>query len=230
MSILVCSDLHGQYDLWQMIKKDLKEDDTLFFLGDACDRGPEGWKIIKELLSDKRITYIQGNHEDMLYRRYHGFGLDSVRLHDINGGQVTAEAAEQDPDKEQIVKQLHQLPYFAIVTLDDGKTIFLSHSGYSQHIDWDDPILHDKFLWDRQHYYQPQYDYDLVVHGHTPVDYLIEDLQFYDMSCDTKEGSWDGGAYFYAEGTKCDIDLGAHFTGRTVVLNLETLESHVYVQ
>ena len=40
--ILACADIHGCYDLWIQIKKELKEDDFLYFLGDAADRGQDG--------------------------------------------------------------------------------------------------------------------------------------------------------------------------------------------
>ena len=68
MSIYCCSDLHGRYDIWRQIKSFLKPEDKLYYLGDAADRGPNGWKIIKELISDNRIIYIKGNHEDMLVK------------------------------------------------------------------------------------------------------------------------------------------------------------------
>ena len=60
------TDLHGMYPLWEQIRDFCDESDKLIFLGDACDRGDDGLKIIKELLQDKRVTYIKGNHEDFL--------------------------------------------------------------------------------------------------------------------------------------------------------------------
>ena len=59
------TDIHGNYNLWLAIKNYCKEDDEIFFLGDAIDRGPDGIKIMQELFKDKRVTYIIGNHEDM---------------------------------------------------------------------------------------------------------------------------------------------------------------------
>jgi serine/threonine protein phosphatase 1 len=60
------SDVHGIYDLWAQIRDYCDETDTIYFLGDACDRGEDGIRIIIELLQDKRVKYIKGNHEDML--------------------------------------------------------------------------------------------------------------------------------------------------------------------
>lgn len=73
------TDIHGNYDLWLAIKNYCKEDDEIFFLGDAIDRGPDGIKIMQELFKDKRVTYIIGNHEDMF--------LDYVK--DINMALLT---------------------------------------------------------------------------------------------------------------------------------------------
>ena len=60
------SDLHGRYDLWEKIKSHLQENDVIYFLGDAIDRGPDGLKLMQELLTDKRVHYIIGNHEEMM--------------------------------------------------------------------------------------------------------------------------------------------------------------------
>ena len=45
-------------------------DDTpwIIFGGDAIDRGPDGYNIMKQLLDDSHVTYLMGNHEDMFTR------------------------------------------------------------------------------------------------------------------------------------------------------------------
>ena len=66
--VYAVSDLHGMYGLWEKIKNYIDETDTIYFLGDAADRGPHGIKIMKELFTDKRVKYILGNHEDIMSR------------------------------------------------------------------------------------------------------------------------------------------------------------------
>ena len=46
--IYAVSDLHGRYDRYRQLldKLDLEEQDTLYVLGDALDRGPEGFRIL----------------------------------------------------------------------------------------------------------------------------------------------------------------------------------------
>ena len=61
------SDIHGMKPLWDQIMKYLDSNDTLYCLGDCADRGNNGWKIIKDALADKRVIYLKGNHEDMLF-------------------------------------------------------------------------------------------------------------------------------------------------------------------
>ena len=68
MATYASADWHGCYWIWEKIKEILKPDDTLYFLGDAADRGSDGWQIIKELLNDSRIIYLKGNHEDLLIK------------------------------------------------------------------------------------------------------------------------------------------------------------------
>jgi len=67
--IFAFGDIHGMYDLYKAIMDYCYEQDpeaTIVFLGDACDRGRNGYKIIKELLDNPYVIYLKGNHEDML--------------------------------------------------------------------------------------------------------------------------------------------------------------------
>lgn len=59
----------------------LKQDpeSMIIYGGDACDRGPEGYKIMRELLDNPQVIYLKGNHEDMfvsaarfILNNYHG--------------------------------------------------------------------------------------------------------------------------------------------------------------
>ena len=68
MATYACSDLHGRLDLLKQIQDFLQPDDTVYFLGDAGDRGPNPWETIKAVAQDKRFIYLKGNHEDMLVK------------------------------------------------------------------------------------------------------------------------------------------------------------------
>ena len=62
------TDIHGMYDLYRAIMDYCNEQDPeamIIFGGDACDRGRDGYKIMKELLDNPYVVYLKGNHEDM---------------------------------------------------------------------------------------------------------------------------------------------------------------------
>ena len=59
------------YDLYRAIMNYCDEQDpeaTIVFGGDACDRGKDGYKIMKELLDNPRVVYLRGNHEELFCR------------------------------------------------------------------------------------------------------------------------------------------------------------------
>jgi len=69
--IFFFTDIHGMYSLYRAVMDYCKEQDpecTIIFGGDAIDRGPDGYKIMKELLDDPQVIYLKGNHEDMFVR------------------------------------------------------------------------------------------------------------------------------------------------------------------
>lgn len=66
--IFYFTDVHGYYQLYKAaIDYCLKQDpeSMIIYGGDACDRGPDGYKIMRELLDNPQVVYLKGNHEDM---------------------------------------------------------------------------------------------------------------------------------------------------------------------
>ncbi len=63
--IYVISDLHGCYDEYiRMLNKiNFNDNDTLYVLGDICDRGPEPMKILLHMMNHDNIIPIYGNHD-----------------------------------------------------------------------------------------------------------------------------------------------------------------------
>lgn len=62
---MFCSDLHGRYDRWITLpeKIGLRQGDILYVLGDVIDRGPDGCKILLDMMSRPNVIPILGNHE-----------------------------------------------------------------------------------------------------------------------------------------------------------------------
>ena len=229
MATYACSDLHGNWELWAAIKNFLKPDDTLYFLGDAADRGPDGWAIIKDMLQDARVVYLSGNHEEMLVDRINNpYTYEAASLHHQNGGNSTWIEAEKDPEAKDIACELKQLPLWVTYTNQSGQIIFMSHSGSTDIGD------RDNLLWDRSEYIsRKKYDdYDVIVHGHTTIPHLIKDLneiyKFYYQENERPElDEWEGGAYWY-HGRRCDIDCCTIKTRQTVLLDLDTFDEHIF--
>ena len=65
--IFVCSDIHGQYEKYERLWQYVSDDDTLYIIGDVIDRGPDGMKILTDIMVRRNVIFIMGNHECMMY-------------------------------------------------------------------------------------------------------------------------------------------------------------------
>lgn len=229
-----CSDLHGIWQLWEQIDAYCDETDTIFFLGDAADRGPDGLRLMKTLLIDKRVKYIKGNHEDMLVNAFYESDFSLVRY---NGGNPTIKDFQKlsEENKEWLINKLDKLPKELDYTNTNGIHIIMNHSGY----DATNPLIEwrgeDPYIWDRRQICCPWHgdDNTIIIHGHTPIPHLIQRLnevafisnQFYDMPQKIE----DVNIVKYCDGHKIDIDLGSFATGRSALLDLDTLEVKYFV-
>ena len=61
---------------------------------------------------------------------------------------------------------------------------------------------------------------EYMVHGHTPIPYLIEDV----ISDWDENKDWDTGALYYCEGHKIDIDMLTIQSHKACLLDLDTFE------
>ena len=214
------SDLHGQYNLWTAIKNYYNKDDILIFLGDACDRGPDGIKIMQELLADPRVIYIRGNHEDM-FLNFVDKGLDNLNISDeelakYNGCTPTLEAFRNLEEQEQksLVSQLKRKLQFSYIYINkEKKNIFLSHAGIDfSEIGTDD---FNKLIWNRyatiEKPWDNKYKYWYIIHGHTPTPTLIPNSNIPKI-------------LRYENNHKIDIDLASFVTHTIAAIDLDTLQ------
>ena len=145
--IFYFTDIHGMYDLYHAIMSYCKEQDPdamIIFGGDACDRGRDGYKIMKELLNNWNVVYLKGNHEDMFVQAacevlkyfkmrnkneqqvkaalYSTMGLDnykSIQLALYNGGLQTLTDWILDGQSVSFIDKIDNLPLtFSIGTYD----------------------------------------------------------------------------------------------------------------
>lgn len=237
MATLCFSDIHGQRQLFDAVMDKIGPDDRAYFLGDAIDRGPDGWAIFKQIIDDPRITFICGNHEDMMINALRDFPEikwnNDVEVWGWNGNGPTLDGIyEDDPAVvKDYLDRAKNLPIFQTYTNPSGDEFWLSHAGcdYTEHIN---ELSREQLIWDRSHFLTNMWYHDnpenlYIVHGHTPTPILVEEMSMY---CDDipRAGEIAPGAYFYAKGHKIDIDCGAHFTGYTTLLNLDTFDEEVF--
>ncbi len=233
MATYACSDLHGRLDLLKQIQDFLKPDDTVYFLGDAGDRGSEPWKTIKEVAKDKRFIYLKGNHEDMLVRameddiKYDHYCGSNYFLLVTNDGGKTFLEWQQEGQRNDWWHYLKTLPTYKKYINESGYTIHLCHAGFNPM--QDDAIPNDEdLLWDRQHFLTPNPifgDKELVVHGHTPIPLLINRTAWRG-----KENSlqWNGSLLWYGNTHKIDLDCASWYTGHIVLLDLDSFDEYSF--
>lgn len=236
MNRYAIADLHGQLDLLRQVKEYLHEDDILYILGDSGDRGPQPWATLKMSLDDPQFIYLMGNHDLMLLKAidmvlkegdaalmhlYNRVNLrDPIGICYLNGGLSTLEGWIADPDRGRYYQKLRMAPLeVRLAAFDRKHFIYLTHAGLggdsieSQNV--------SDFVWDRTHFYNKKdLNGHLSIGGHTPIEimmdrlpedrYILKDCLFYDNNC------------------KINIDKGACFTGETVLLNIDTLETKIF--
>lgn len=83
MATYCVSDIHGNgvaFDALMRILA-LKDDDTLYILGDIIDRGPDGIQLLKKIMKMPNVKLILGNHELMMIEYFDpSFALSSGSL------------------------------------------------------------------------------------------------------------------------------------------------------
>ena len=93
--ILAIGDVHGCHRALVTLLEvlSLTSSDTVVFLGDAVDRGPNSRLVIDRILSLRdtcRVIFITGNHEEMMRDAISGCGLVNQWLR--AGGQATLDS------------------------------------------------------------------------------------------------------------------------------------------
>lgn len=233
MAIYATTDLHGRLDLYNKIKAILQPEDKVYFLGDAGDRGPDGWELIKTIYNDPQFIYLKGNHEDMLVNAIRAYirnpECESREYHmcRINGGEQTFEGWWKDGKDGEWADKLAELPVHAEYKNQNGKLILMSHAGYTPWFDPEGPekiIIPSEFelIWNRDHFYDTWNDECfqncIVVHGHTPIPKLAQRL------CDKPQNA-KFGAYWYDGRHKVCIDNLSAGSDVACLFNLDTFET-----
>lgn len=255
--VFVASDLHGMYDLYRAILDYCAEQDpefALIYLGDACDRGRDGYRMMKELLDNPQVIYLKGNHEDMFTRAarqikemlsFEGRTEDEIRtilnscltydykycaIQDslYNGGLITLMDWIKDGMPMEIVERIEQLPLtFSYEQYDfcHAAGVYKSFKIASDAEYENKPF--DQFVYDTLLWNRSGYNYGWAPGRTVIFGHTPTPYLAEDLNIDLNdfEPLVFHGAFAPEDGTKIDIDTGAAISGYSSVLNVLTMKA-----
>ncbi|GAA4268298.1 metallophosphoesterase family protein [Hyunsoonleella aestuarii] len=221
MRTFAIGDIHGGLKaLIQVLNKlEVKDDDTLIFVGDYVDGWSESAQVIQFLveLSEKiNCVFIKGNHDVWCEEWLKNSDVNSTWY--MHGGKETIDSYEGFSESE---KQIH-LQFFENMPLyyiDDKNRLFL-HAGFTSMHGVEKEVFKttfyfDRTLWEMALTMDKGIDEDSVIYpnrlkhykeiyiGHTPTINFNEDMPMHAVNV------WN-------------IDTGAAFTGKLSAINIDT--------
>lgn len=226
--IYCLSDIHGCYeDYLKMLKLiNLSDADTLYILGDVIDRGPDGIKILQDMMKRRNIVPILGNHEFMAVKvlpwllgeiteeSIDNFDEKKIRAlinWQFDGGDATMAGFRRLNRDEQaeVMDYLMEFEVYEEVSA-GGRNYVLVHAGLDnfepQRELWDYE-LHE-LIFRRTDYTKVYFDDKFLVTGHTP----------------TRNITGNGKDEIYEKNNHIAIDCGCVFGGKLAAICLDTLE------
>lgn len=204
MRTFVIGDLHGCRDelskMWEHLISIEKFDifqDTLIFIGDYVDRGPDSKGVIDFCLDlkkiIKKIVFLKGNHEDM-FMDFLGLKGQHGNSYLHNGGKLTFESYKKSIDwsgdfrmdgsfsqsfrsKLRTLLPITHIEFLNSLELyhETDKFIYV-HAGVDPDYSWENQRDED-LMWQRDYFYQAikvnnnhaKFGNKTFIHGHTPV-------------------------------------------------------------
>jgi serine/threonine protein phosphatase 1 len=193
--VVAIGDLHGHLEpLKEMLRRiDPKPSDSLLFIGDYIDRGPDSKDLVQELIdlrfSLQNLFFLKGNHEDMLLGSlgfpalvtdldtwlYNG-GAATLQSYGAGTGEIDhALSIRDDAERASFLRNLLPLAHLDFfLNLEmyvESEHFFFCHGG----IDPGKSVEEGKgsiyqLLWMREHLYADEPVWEkTVVCGHTPL-------------------------------------------------------------
>jgi serine/threonine protein phosphatase 1 len=208
-SIFVIGDIHGTASKLDQLMAKLNinaKEDTLVFLGDYIDRGPDPKRVINTLLEIRKtivnVICLRGNHEQMFLDYYFenkeedmfmsNGGITTLISYGFQGSNVkeTMRIPESHMDFLMTLKPYYETDHYIFV-----------HAGLRPGIPLERQDVND-LLWLRHEFIHSRYDFGkTVVFGHTPLSY---DMPFIKKN-------------------KICVDTGAVFGGKLTCIELPNM-------
>lgn len=192
MALYAIGDLHGCARTLDALLDRLADDvggaltprDTLVFVGDYVDRGPESPAVLDRMIelevaseagTGPRCVFLRGNHDQMMLDYADGVG--DAELWWINGGRTTLAAYDERGDRQLPPEHLAFLRRTALAA--EGAGYAFVHAGLdtrrsvADNLADPDPQI---ALWTRRHLDADLSNWEMpVVCGHTPVSEPIDE-------------------------------------------------------
>lgn len=189
MATYVTSDIHGEYDLFiRLLEKiQLKDDDTLYVLGDVVDRGPHPIKTLLKLMEMPNVLCLVGNHElmaiecleflmqeitDTALESLDEKMLDNLVTWQYSGSRTTIEEFRQlnRTTQAEIIEYIKDFLIYEELKVSD-KDYLLVHGGLGNFYSGKDIEEYSlkELVWDRAEYDITYFGEKYVITGHTPT-------------------------------------------------------------
>jgi len=188
--IYAIGDIHGEIDkleqLLSLLQGHLAPEDTLVFIGDYIDRGPNTPAVLDRVMELVRTrantTALRGNHEQMMLdaRAFFDQGWSTPideeigRIWFYNGAQQTltqfmAEAPKEIRFWERVPDRYWEFVRGLPFEYEQGHFLFVHAGVLPKGVHWDEAPL-DPRLWIRDPFLTSKQDFGrIVVFGHTPL-------------------------------------------------------------
>ena len=187
--IYVMSDIHGCYEEYiKMLELiEFSEIDTLYVIGDVCDRGNNPMSILLHMMEYENIIPIFGNHDLEAYPFLvlaHNDELDCLDRKFIwwmsQGGKTTLNDFQKLNKKEQeiILSYIEEFRYYEELNVNNVDYI-LVHGGLKDfEIDksLDEYRIRD-LVWERPDYNKVYFPNKFIISGHTPTHHIDKDMR-----------------------------------------------------
>ena len=227
MATYVCSDVHGQYDLFMKVleKINFSSTDSLYVLGDIIDKGDKSIALVEYIMKQPNIHCIMGNHEYFFLNYYESLmkscgddfdenkvleGLQKYFHYDTN--KITWEVMDYLEGLPDYIETDYFLGVHAGLKLDDNKKVCPIEEQTIHYMIFDRSFKDTKII---NPFGKP------ILFGHTPCNYDNQTGEF------IKEP--DIVSSNIKDYTKIRLDNGSQYTNMFGVLRVDDMKE-IYVK
>lgn len=209
--IFAIGDIHGcnSHLDKMMARLDIDDrNDTVVFIGDYIDRGPDSRGVVDTVLNIrkrmKNVICLLGNHEQMFLNYYLEHRDEELFLH--NGGMSTliSYGFTHAGKKHLHIPDTHMEFFTSLHPYYGTEDFIFVHAGLRPGIPMDKQNLED-LLWIRHEFINSPYDFGkIVIFGHTPLSFTTPLI----------------------DKNKIGLDTGAVYGGKLTCIELPEMKIH----